>query len=288
MKTLKTLIIAAAALLLASCASHAGLTHNENSNTTRVVLQNNNYTIVQRVQGSANGVSVLGFGGSFKPLVAQARSEMLASADLVGKPRAIINEIVEENYKIYAIVAVKTVTVSAYVVEFAGTANGGGSVNELIEKKKSIIKMGETTATHPTETATTTPAPAQTNQAQATPAPTPVTNNTEIAQRPADTEEIAGQWTRDNDGLILTISGNVGTLTTVTAGFWQRLINEGRISTGTHILRNFTRVNSHTWRAQELVVGPSASNWRNTTISLSADGNTITIGNPQSGFILHR
>ncbi|MDR2962106.1 MAG: hypothetical protein LBU90_00470 [Bacteroidales bacterium] len=103
---------------LASCAAHAGLTHNVNDNTTEVVLRSNNYTVVQKVQGTASGRSILGFGGSFKPLIANARSEMLASADLVGKPRAVINEIVEENYKFYVFAAKKTVTVTAYVVEF--------------------------------------------------------------------------------------------------------------------------------------------------------------------------
>jgi hypothetical protein len=89
-----------------------------NTNATEVVLQGNNYTVVQQVKGSANGVTVLGFGGSFSPLIENARSEMLSSANLVGGSRAVINEIVEVNNKTFVVFSLKTVTVSAYVVEF--------------------------------------------------------------------------------------------------------------------------------------------------------------------------
>ena len=89
-----------------------------------VVLQDNNYKIIKKVKGEASGMSVFGiFGGSFRPLVEQARSQMLASANLIGKSRAIINETVEVNNKFFLVVGFKTVTVSAYVIEFtdAGT-----------------------------------------------------------------------------------------------------------------------------------------------------------------------
>ncbi|MDR0941000.1 MAG: hypothetical protein LBM68_02110 [Bacteroidales bacterium] len=110
--------IAAIACALSSCAIHSGLTTNMNTNATEVVLQGNNYTVVQQVKGTANGVTVLGFGGSFSPLIENARSEMLSSANLVGGSRAVINEIVEVNNKTFVVFSLKTVTVSAYVVEF--------------------------------------------------------------------------------------------------------------------------------------------------------------------------
>lgn len=119
-KFLNTLTIVAIVFSMSSCAVHSGLTSNMNNNATEVVLQGNNYKVIQQVKGSANGVAVFGLGGGFSPLVANARSEMLASADLVGKPRAVINEIVEVNNKSFVVCRIKTVTVSAYVVEFTG------------------------------------------------------------------------------------------------------------------------------------------------------------------------
>jgi len=117
-KFLNISTIIAIVFSLSSCAIHSGLTSNTNNNSTDVVLQGNNYKVVQQIRGSARGLKVLGFGGGFKPLVANARSEMLASADLVGRPRAVINEIVEVNNKSFVVCRIKTVTVSAYVVEF--------------------------------------------------------------------------------------------------------------------------------------------------------------------------
>ncbi|MCL2683583.1 MAG: hypothetical protein FWE63_08940 [Bacteroidales bacterium] len=73
---------------LTSCAVHSGLTSNMNNNTTNVVLQNNNYKIIERVQGEASGVWVLGIGGSFRPLVAKARRQMLAWVNLTGHAAA--------------------------------------------------------------------------------------------------------------------------------------------------------------------------------------------------------
>ena len=101
-----------------SCAVHSGLTFNTNNNITNVVLQSNNYRVVQYVEGSASGTMILCFGGSFRPLVENARSKMLGHAHLVGSSRAIINETVEVNNKYFIVAGVKTVTVSAYVIEF--------------------------------------------------------------------------------------------------------------------------------------------------------------------------
>ena len=102
-----------------SCAVHSGLTHNVNNHTTNVVLEKNNYKIIQKVKGTASGTTVLAIGGSFKPLIEKARAEMLESAGLIGTSRAVINETVEINNKNYVgVVNVKTITVSAYVIEF--------------------------------------------------------------------------------------------------------------------------------------------------------------------------
>lgn len=109
------------AVSLCSCAVHSGLTFNTNNSTTNVVLQSNNYRIIQKVKGSASGVWFLYFGGGFKPLVENARNQMIKSAPLVGSSRAIINETVEINNKFFIIAGMKTVTVSAFVIEFIDT-----------------------------------------------------------------------------------------------------------------------------------------------------------------------
>ena len=102
-----------------SCGIHSGLTTNVNNHTTNVVLGQNNFKVIQKVVGTASGTSVFGIGGSFKPLIEKARAKMLESADLIGTSRAVINETVEINKKNYVgIVNVRTVTVSAYVIEF--------------------------------------------------------------------------------------------------------------------------------------------------------------------------
>ena len=134
MKKFFNFIIAVAVIFsISSCAIHSGLTGNMNSNTTNVVLQDNNYKIIQKVKGEASGMSVLGiFGGSFRPLVEKARVQMLESANLIGKSRAIINETVEVNNKFFVIVGFKTVTVSAYVIEFINA--------DVVETNETVLK----------------------------------------------------------------------------------------------------------------------------------------------------
>ncbi|MCL2327034.1 MAG: hypothetical protein FWC39_00830 [Bacteroidetes bacterium] len=300
---LNIIIIGAIVFSMASCAMHSGLTSNMNNNNTKVVLQNNNYTIISKVKGSASGVAILGFGGSFKPLVENARSKMLESADLVGKSRAVINQTVEENDKFFVVCRIKTVTVSAYVVEFTGATSVAKTNNTNTEKpaNQTTVPSYSNNAVAENESFDVdidfefdndVAYTANTGFNKATaPSNNTITNNTatnsqEIAERPADTKAIAGRWSRENDGLVVTISGNVGVLTQVTSGFWLRLLNEGRVSIGSQMFRNFTKIDNTTWQVQELVVGPTTSNWRTTTMTLN--GNTLTIGNPQSGFVLMR
>lgn len=117
-RILKSIIAFAIISMFASCAVHSGLTSNMNTNTTKVTLQDNSYTVVQKVKGTSTGLSVLGFGGSFQPMIAQARADMLSSADLTGSSRAVINENVEINEKFFVFFRKRVVTVSAYVIEF--------------------------------------------------------------------------------------------------------------------------------------------------------------------------
>ncbi len=117
-KLVKLITVGMVVLSLSSCAVHSALTSNVNNHATEVVLSKKNYKIVSRVEGSAHGISVFGFGGSFHPLVAQARADMLQNAGLEGTSRAVIHETVESNYKSFVVSSVNTVTVSAYIIEF--------------------------------------------------------------------------------------------------------------------------------------------------------------------------
>jgi len=119
-KLIFTLACATFILMFSSCvATHSGLTSNINSNATTVVLSKNNYVILGRVSEQASGVSVLGFGGSFRPLIARAKASMFNKADIKSTSCAFINEVVEVNNKsFFGIVNSKTVTVSASLIEF--------------------------------------------------------------------------------------------------------------------------------------------------------------------------
>jgi len=117
-KIFGVIIVFAIIFSLSSCGIHTGLTNNANNHTTTVVLEKKNYRIVQKVKGTSSGLYVLMFGGSFSAEIEAARSRMLESAGLIGSSRAVINETVETNWKIFFFVNIVTITVSAYVIEF--------------------------------------------------------------------------------------------------------------------------------------------------------------------------
>ena len=105
---------------MTSCSLHDGLTHNLNQNSTNVVLQDNNYTIVQKVRGESQADYFFYFGGFRKEgLIEEARADMLENANLIGSSKAVINETVETSYTTFCgIYSNVKVTVSGYVVEF--------------------------------------------------------------------------------------------------------------------------------------------------------------------------
>jgi hypothetical protein len=120
MRIVNIIFVIVTVLSLSSCyGTHVGVGTNVNSNTTLVVLKSNNYKVIQKVSGTASGVTFMGVGGEFRALVENARGDMLRSAGLIGSSRAIINETIESNFNHYlGIIHVKTVTVSGYVIEF--------------------------------------------------------------------------------------------------------------------------------------------------------------------------
>ncbi len=119
-KVLLALSFVAMLFGMSSCQLHSPMTSNINQNSTNVVLQDNNYKIVQKVSGEAQADYILYFGGFRKDgLIEAARAEMLENANLIGSSRAVINENVE--YSTTTIAGIYTnvkVIVSGYVVEF--------------------------------------------------------------------------------------------------------------------------------------------------------------------------
>jgi hypothetical protein len=144
----KLVFLCAIAILFSACGVHHALTYNANNSNTNIVLSTNNYKIIQRVEGQATSATVFGIG-NFKALVANARADMLKKANLVGKSRAIINEYIEVNKKSIFIVGTKTVTVSAYVIEFTGDIDSdiGQVINEpeVKEKQETVSNLVQIT-----------------------------------------------------------------------------------------------------------------------------------------------
>lgn len=128
-------------LTLTSCAIHSGLTTNENVHNTTVELSQANYKVIAFVTGSSTVEYFLGIGGIDKPAQVQsARLAMLKNADLIGKPRALINETVEIKRSTFLLWTEIEITASAYVIEFSSNESSKSNftpdtpVNYKIEK----------------------------------------------------------------------------------------------------------------------------------------------------------
>ena len=73
----KTLISASILSLafLSSCATHSAFTGNLKSSETSVVLSQNNFRVIDRIEGKANATYVFGIGGlGKKSLIEEARN----------------------------------------------------------------------------------------------------------------------------------------------------------------------------------------------------------------------
>jgi len=118
------LIFGVFCMLASGCAGlHQHVTSNLNSNVTNVVLSGNNYKIVQKVSASAASKK-----STIKDMVVKVREDMLKNVEMVGLPRAIINESIEIHYtKGFMGLKWYTITISAYVIEFTGGAPASSS-----------------------------------------------------------------------------------------------------------------------------------------------------------------
>ena len=115
----KIVLIVLTSIVLSSCATHHGLTRNYNQHNTEVVLTQNNFKIIKLVKGEAEAKYIFGIGGLSKDgLIAEAKKQMLASADMEGASRTVINETVEIKKSGFPFVSKYKVIVSAQIVEF--------------------------------------------------------------------------------------------------------------------------------------------------------------------------
>jgi hypothetical protein len=117
MKIIKFTLVMFVAFLLSSCAAtFRGYT----TNGTTVNLEQNNFTVVDRVEAYTTASYFLGIGGNKKDgLISEAKAKLSSKANLIGKPKALANEVVDiKTQIIFGIITRYTVTVSADVVEF--------------------------------------------------------------------------------------------------------------------------------------------------------------------------
>lgn len=259
-KILHVIITIAIVLSMSSCAIHSGLTGNLNNHATNVVLQGSNYKIIQKVKGKATGMYVLGiFGGSFNAKVEEARSNMLASANLIGKPRAIINETVEVNYKYFIVFGLRTITVSAYVIEFTGETNA------------EVNKAGNT------------PIPTETSLKD-----TESTIKEEIIEERETVIEnipIYGKWITQEGDIELTIDGDVAFFSKINFGSWLTSLEKGKANIGALKFKDISKIEKMTWGCQELF--PS-SKWQFAILALNNTGDVLKVRNDKGTYVLSR
>jgi hypothetical protein len=119
-KVLFVLLTVGTITFLSSCGINVATIANHNANETQVQLSNNNFKVIDKINGSAEVSYVLAFGGlNKKQLYENAYSDMMDKANLKGSPRAVINIVTEENLHGFPpFYYTRRVTVSANVIEF--------------------------------------------------------------------------------------------------------------------------------------------------------------------------
>lgn len=120
MKTLRYVAAVIVLGLLSSCGVNNALLLNQNQNATQVQLSSANYKIVDRVSGKAEVTYIFLIGGINKrQLYENAYSAMVAKANLLNSPRALVNIVTEEHVGgVPPFYMKRTITVSANVIEF--------------------------------------------------------------------------------------------------------------------------------------------------------------------------
>jgi len=106
----------------------------------------------------------------------------------------------------------------------------------------------------------------------------------------APTYSINGNWERSEDGMRITISGSTGVITAFgSKPYILDAANKSYIQIGSQKFRNLTSAGNSTWSGQELLFNTNSSqtvcnstSWSDTTLSLSANGNTLSTYTPGS------
>jgi len=91
-----------------------------------------------------------------------------------------------------------------------------------------------------------------------------------------------GVW--DRGDIVVTFSGNTGVFTEIKSNSttWIPLLNNGTIKIGDRKFRNISYENNLKWTGQELTYDLSTfvTGWENTTLTVSANGQTLTVSTP--------
>lgn len=105
-------------LVLSGCGINATMLSNLNTTQTVVELGEDNYKIIERVEGSASDTYLFLIGGfRTKNLYNQAMADLMSKADLSGS-RALVNVVTEQHIESYIVYAKVSITTSAHIVEF--------------------------------------------------------------------------------------------------------------------------------------------------------------------------
>lgn len=105
-------------IVLSGCGVNTTVMGNLNTTQTVVELSEDNFKIIDRVQGEAHARYLFLFGGQKeKALNDMAMADLLKKADLKGS-RALINVTTERHVEWKFLVLRSTVSVSAHVIEF--------------------------------------------------------------------------------------------------------------------------------------------------------------------------
>jgi hypothetical protein len=119
MKTLSYSLVALILLSLSSCGVNYAVTQNQNQNSTQVHLSSNNFTVVDKVSGTAEVSYVLAFGGVKKKQLYNNAYAQMATAAKLGGSRALVNIVTEEHIGgVPPFYYTRTITVSGHVIEF--------------------------------------------------------------------------------------------------------------------------------------------------------------------------
>lgn len=120
MKRLFFPMVLGSMIMLSSCGIDLAFTLNQNTNTTQVQLQSNNYSIIGKARGSDTATYIFGIGGlKKKQLYANAYARMMDNAKLNNGSKAVVNIVTEEYIGgVHPIFTRRITTVSCNVVEF--------------------------------------------------------------------------------------------------------------------------------------------------------------------------